>query len=96
MFSESVWKACRRIPRGRITTYSEIAGFLGMNGPRAVGQALKRNPFPGSGKGRTPCHRVVRADGGLGGYGGSSRKGIKKKVDLLVSEGIEVWVLVIL
>jgi O-6-methylguanine DNA methyltransferase len=88
-FSESVWSVTRGIPRGRVTTYSEVARVLG-SGPRAVGQALKRNPFPGAGPGRIPCHRVVRSDGSLGGYRGGSAGGLREKAELLRKEGIEV------
>ena len=90
MFSERVWNACRRIPEGKVTTYSEIARYLGMNNPRAVGQALKRNPFPGAGPEDVPCHRVVMSDGSLGGYGGSSEHGMRKKAALLEREGVKV------
>ena len=66
-FSEKVWELTKRIPKGKVTTYGEIARALGRPGPaRAVGQALKRNPHAPA----VPCHRVVKSDGGLGGYGG--------------------------
>jgi methylated-DNA-[protein]-cysteine S-methyltransferase len=84
-FSSNVWKLTKQIPRGRVTTYSEIAGALGSS-PRAVGQALKRNPDAP----RTPCHRVIRSDGALGGYGGASLEGAKRKAALLRSEGVAV------
>jgi O-6-methylguanine DNA methyltransferase len=68
-FSERVWKLVGKIPKGKVTTYGGIAGRLGRPGAgRAVGQALKRNPHAPI----VPCHRVVKSDGGLGGYGGSS------------------------
>ena len=62
-FQRRVWKSIAAIPRGRTLTYGEIAGKL-KNAPRAVGQACGRNPFPVV----VPCHRVVAADGGLGGF----------------------------
>jgi len=71
----------RRIPRGRTSTYGRIARRLGIpKAPRAVGQALARNPFPII----IPCHRVIRSDGSLGGY----RGGMKLKRALLEFEGI--------
>lgn len=86
-FSERVLDLCRKVPKGRITTYGEIAGALGKpRASRAVGQALKRNPKPIE----TPCHRVVRSDGSLGGYGGPGRKGVEKKKNLLKKEGVRV------
>lgn len=81
-FSERVWELTRRIPKGRVTTYSGIARALNTRAYRAVGQALKRNPHaPG-----IPCHRVIRADGLPGGYS----RGAGKKAELLESEGVEI------
>ncbi len=84
-FSKKVYEALLLIPKGRITTYKEIADFL-KTSPRAVGQALKRNPFlPG-----VPCHRVVSSTGLIGGFMGSMKKNIEKKKQLLISEGIKI------
>jgi O-6-methylguanine DNA methyltransferase len=86
-FSEQVLNLCRKIPRGRITTYGEIAKALGKpRASRAVGQALKRNPRPIE----TPCHRVVHSDGTLGGYGGPGRERTEKKKALLEREGVSI------
>ncbi|MEM2875142.1 MAG: MGMT family protein [Candidatus Hadarchaeales archaeon] len=82
-FTGEVLKLVSRVPRGRITTYGEIARALGRpKAARAVGLALSKNPFPG----RIPCHRVIRRDGGLGGYS----LGIKLKERMLREEGIEI------
>ncbi len=62
-FQRSVWRAIAAIPPGRTATYGEIAKRL-KSAPRAVGQACGRNPYPVV----VPCHRVVAADGGLGGF----------------------------
>ena len=62
-FQRSVWRAIAAIPKGRTLTYGEIAKRL-KSAPRAVGQACGRNPYPMV----VPCHRVVAADGGLGGF----------------------------
>ena len=62
-FQRSVWRAIAAIPEGRTLTYGEIAKSL-KSAPRAVGQACGRNPYPVV----VPCHRVVAADGGLGGF----------------------------
>lgn len=68
-FQQAVLRATARIPRGQIRTYGQIAARLGKPGAaRAVGQALAANPFPLA----IPCHRVVRAGGQLGGFGGGS------------------------
>lgn len=63
-FQRRVWEAVRRIPYKETATYSEIAGSVGCRSPRAVGQALKANPWPIL----IPCHRVIAKDSGLGGY----------------------------
>ena len=66
-FQRKVWEALRRIPAGRTTSYSELAGEIGApSAVRAVGTANGSNPVPVI----IPCHRVVRTDGTLGGYGG--------------------------
>ena len=80
-FQQEVWKACYKIPKGTTRTYSWIAREIGRpQAVRAVGTALGQNPFAPI----IPCHRVLRSDGGLGGYSG--RGGIKTKVALLEKE----------
>ncbi|MDO8480243.1 MAG: MGMT family protein, partial [Nanoarchaeota archaeon] len=59
-FDENVWALCRKVPKGKVTTYKAIAEALGTKAYRRIGQALKRNPDAP----RTPCHRVVASDGG--------------------------------
>lgn len=82
-FQYKVLMAAREIPRGQIATYGEIAKLIGKpKASRAVGQALRRNPIPII----LPCHRVVAADGTLGGYAGEM--GSQKKVRLLKLEGV--------
>jgi methylated-DNA-[protein]-cysteine S-methyltransferase len=81
-FAQKVWAMTSRIPAGRVTTYGHIARALGSSAPRAVGQALNRNPYAP----RVPCHRVVGADGSLTGFAG----GLGKKARLLRAEGIPV------
>ncbi len=64
-FQIKVWEALLRIPEGHVTTYSEIARAIGQpRAVRAVGSAVGRNPLALL----IPCHRVLRRDGGLGGY----------------------------
>jgi methylated-DNA-[protein]-cysteine S-methyltransferase len=81
-FQEKVWVMTARIPLGQVTTYGEIARALGTRAYRAVGQALHRNPYATE----VPCHRVIGSDGSLTGYGG----GLRKKILLLRSEGVQV------
>ena len=78
-----VYSFVSQIPKGRISTYGGIAKALGdVRAARAVGQILNRNPK----RIDVPCHRVVHSNGGIGGY----KLGIKKKIELLKDEGIEV------
>ena len=66
-FQKKVWKAMQRIPPGQTKSYSWLARQTGgKNKARAAGAACGANPIPIV----VPCHRVVRSDGGLGGYGG--------------------------
>ena len=81
-FQQTVLRATHGIPRGQVSTYGRIATQLGRPGAaRAVGNALANNPFPLL----IPCHRVVRAGGHLGGFGGGSLL----KQALLALEGVE-------
>ncbi len=80
-FQKRVLALTVKIPKGKVTTYGEIAKALGSS-PRAVGQALGANPYLI----KIPCHRVVESNGNLGGYSG----GVKKKAILLRGEGIQI------
>ena len=83
-FRRRVWQALLAIPGGETRTYGDLARQLGSSA-RAVGQALGDNPLPIV----IPCHRVVAADGGLGGFN-HSRTGysIDVKRWLLTHEGV--------
>lgn len=82
-FQLAVWEALRTIPRGETRAYREVAAMVGNpRGPRAVGQAIGANPLGIL----VPCHRVVRSDGSLGGFGG----GLELKRLLLALEGARV------
>ncbi len=80
--SQKLYALLVKIPKGKITTYKALADQLQTKGYQAVGQIVGRNPNAP----KVPCHRVVKADGGLGGYA----FGIKKKAELLASEGIKI------
>jgi methylated-DNA-[protein]-cysteine S-methyltransferase len=84
-FERRVYDAVSRVPRGRVTTYGDLARHLGCGSAQAVGQALRRNPFAP----RVPCHRVVASDRSLGGFNGA-RAGheLRRKVALLADEGV--------
>lgn len=82
-FELEVYEALKRIPRGKVTTYGQIAKFLGKPGAsRAVGNALNRNPHAP----QVPCHRVVTSLGFIGGYA----FGPKKKIEILKGEGVTI------
>jgi len=83
-FDQRVFSLVSRVPKGKVTTYGEVARALGMRSPRAVGQALKRNDRPIS----IPCHRVIMSDGRIGGYMGCERSG--RKARLLGKEWVTV------
>jgi AraC family transcriptional regulator of adaptative response/methylated-DNA-[protein]-cysteine methyltransferase len=79
-FQEAVWRELRKIPPGETRSYAEIAAAIGSpKAVRAVGSANGDNHVCVL----IPCHRVIRSDGALGGYGG----GIERKKKLLASEG---------
>jgi O-6-methylguanine DNA methyltransferase len=81
-FTEKVYSACRRIPRGKVATYSGVARAIGKpESARAVGNALNKNRSRS-----VPCHRVIRSDGSVGGFA----HGTEKKIMMLRDEGIEI------
>ena len=65
-FQRRVYLALLDVPAGMTITYGELAERIGCRSAQAIGQALRRNPFAPE----VPCHRVVAADGSLGGYMG--------------------------
>jgi len=80
-FARRVLLADGKIPRGLVTTYGGLAARLGVpGGARAVGNVMAGNPFPLV----IPCHRVIRSNGALGGFGG----GLSMKRSLLEMEGV--------
>ncbi|PKS07003.1 hypothetical protein jhhlp_005600 [Lomentospora prolificans] len=94
-FEKHVYATLCQVPRGQFTTYGAMAAHLGSS-PRAIGNAMRRNPFaPG-----VPCHRVVATGGTLGGFKGQWVKSVKEgkgrlgitldeKVGLLKAEGVK-------
>ena len=80
-FQRRVWEVVKAIPCGRTRSYKWVAEKSGNpKAAQAVGQALKRNPFPGV----IPCHRVIRSNGSLGGFS----QGKRRKRNLLRSERV--------
>ena len=82
-FAEKVREVVRKIPKGKVMTYAQVAGKAGNpRAARAVGTVMKNNYDP-----TVPCHRVIRSDGKIGEY---NRGGPTKKLALLRSEGVSM------
>lgn len=82
-FQHRVYEKTKEIPKGRVTTYREVAKAIGRpKAWRAVGTALNKNPYPIE----VPCHRVIRSDMLLGGFS----KGAEEKKRLLEKEGVVI------
>ena len=98
-FSEKCYSLLRKVPKGKITTYKDIAEALNTKAYRAVGRAMNKNPYAP----QVACHRVIRSNGEIGGFAerlcesasqpkraGSRVSGAKKKIELLKKEGIKI------
>jgi len=81
-YQRRVWQAARGIAHGQVAAYKDIALRLKSRGYQSVGQALNRNPLIIA----VPCHRIISADGGLGGFGA----GLRLKRYLLRLEGLSL------
>ena len=80
---EKIYRKLLEVPSGYVTTYSELAKAIDLkNGQRAVGQIMKKNPFPVI----VPCHRVVKSVGTVGGYA----YGSNRKKHMLSKEGLKI------
>lgn len=104
-FQREVLHLTARVPPGKVTTYGEISRAMQgtTSASRAVGSALRRNPFndeSGRFVPRVPCHRVVASDGTMGGFSGATdaeSEEIQRKVRMLGEEGVaftedrEMW-----
>jgi O-6-methylguanine DNA methyltransferase len=82
-FTQKVRDVVRKIPKGKVMTYAQVAAKAGSpRASRAVGNIMKQNYDK-----EIPCHRVVRTDGGMGGY---NRGGEGKKLEILKKEGVKI------
>tara|TARA_B100001105_G_C22086530_1_gene313124 strand:+ start:181 stop:480 length:300 start_codon:yes stop_codon:yes gene_type:complete len=81
-FNQQCYALLSKIPRGKVSTYKEIAKALNTKAYRAVGNAMAKNPNPII----VPCHRVINSNGLIGGYG----LGVDKKISLLQKEGVTI------
>jgi methylated-DNA-[protein]-cysteine S-methyltransferase len=79
-FNERCYKILKKVPSGKVVTYKQIARVLGSRAYRAVGNAMRKNPYAP----KIPCHRVINSDGFVGQFA----RGIKTKIRLLKSEGV--------
>ena len=82
MDKEAVYNLLKQVPKGKVTTYKALAHALNSKAYRAIGKIMNTNPHAPV----VPCHRVINANGKLGGYA----LGIQKKIELLQKEGIEI------
>jgi methylated-DNA-[protein]-cysteine S-methyltransferase len=84
-FQKRVYAALVLVPRGQVTTYKQLAEYLDCRCCRAVGQALKRNPYAP----QVPCHRVIASDLTPGGFMGQrGGAALLRKLDMLAKEGV--------
>ena len=83
-FQNKVYNLCKKVPKGKVTTYKAIAKKMRTKAYRAVGTALAKNPYAP----KVPCHRIVNSDGNIGNYSGKGGK--KAKIKMLKKEGIEI------
>jgi len=81
-FNEKCYEFLKKVPRGKVTTYKEIANALNSKAYRAVGNAMNKNPYSLI----VPCHRVIKSNGEVGGFA----SGTKNKIKMLEKEGIEI------
>lgn len=81
-FSSKCYSLLRKVPVRKITTYKALAKAIGTKAYRAVGNAMNKNPYAP----QVPCHRVVKANGEVGGFA----SGTKKKIEMLKKEGIPI------
>jgi len=89
IFNEKVYTLLKKVPKGKVTTYKSLAEALGTKAYRAVGRAMRCNPYAPE----VPCHRCVASDGSIGGFSGkwdSNSKEVKRKIRMLRREGIGI------
>lgn len=85
-FAAKVYAALRKVPPGRVITYAALGRRIGCRSPRAIGQALRANPFAPE----VPCHRVIASDLSPGGFQGRAvGPALAKKLRLLAAEGVD-------
>ena len=83
-FHEKIYSALRKVPRGKLTTYKDLAKAVNSKAYRAVGTAMNKNPYGFAEGGDVPCHRVVNSDGRVGKFA----SGTANKIKILTEEGV--------
>ncbi|AJF61031.1 TPA: MGMT family protein [Candidatus Woesearchaeota archaeon] len=84
--SERAYRLLKKVPKGKVTTYKEMARALNTKAYRAIGQIMRHNPDAP----HTPCHRCVASDGSIGGFSGQTKgKEISRKISMLKKEGVK-------
>lgn len=81
-FNKQIYELCKKIPRGKVCTYKDIAKALNSKAYRAVGNALNKNKDCNN----IPCFKIINSNGKLGGYS----KGLKEKIKRLRENGIKI------
>jgi len=81
-FNERCYSLLKKVPKGKVTTYKDLAEALNTKAYRAVGNAMNKNPYAPE----VPCHRVIKSNGDVGGFS----SGVNSKIKLLQSEGIKI------
>ena len=85
-FSDKVYNVTKKIPKGKVSTYRDIAKALKTKAYRAVGSALACNPYSS-----VPCHRIVKSNGFIGGFQGKIKgRAVLEKIRMLRKEGIKI------
>jgi methylated-DNA-[protein]-cysteine S-methyltransferase len=85
-FHEKIYAKLRHVPKGKVTTYKDLARAAGTRAYRVVGTAMNKNPYGFSDGGDVPCHRVVKSNGEVGGFA----SGTQNKIKILKKEGIPI------
>jgi len=92
-YQQAVLRILAEVPKGKVTTYSDLAKELAKRDPkwsprasRAVGTTMKNNVCGP----RIPCHRVIKSDGGIGNFRGGEKGAVDVKIRMLIDEGVSV------
>ena len=83
-FQKKIYEKLKEVPKGKVISYKELAKAVGSKAYRAVGSAMRKNPFAP----KVPCHRVINSNGYVGNF--SAKGGTKAKIRLLTKEGVKI------